>query len=160
MRMIAAAIDGVPVAGFIPPPTEAAADGETPEEFADRRRTQAAADAEKRAEIEAANGEDRRNRARGRVAGFLARERGKAKSEMPPMTPQLAETIRRAFGGMLAVCDGAEMRDGCGFNKPDAFVAHVLLDAQLESDDALSCAFLMLKRYPRQNKSAYPELFA
>jgi len=160
-RLIAAAIDGAPLAGFVPRPPEPAAPGETAEEYAARRRAQDAEDAAAAAEAAARGENAARERARGRVAGFRDRERARAGATVPPaMTPELAESVRRAFGGMLAVCDGAREQDGAGFNKPDAFVAHVLLSAGLERPDETETAYWMLRRYPRQVKSTFPEIFA
>jgi hypothetical protein len=60
---------------------------------------------------------------------------------------------------MLSVCDGAKELDGCGFNKPDAVVAHWLLSAGLETDQEVEAGFYILSRYHRQLKDSYPVLF-
>jgi hypothetical protein len=60
---------------------------------------------------------------------------------------------------MLGVCDGAHQRDGQGFNKPDAVVAHCLLTAGLETDQELEAGFMILSRYHRQLKDRFPLIF-
>ena len=48
---------------------------------------------------------------------------------------------------MLSVCDGTHAKDGVGFSKPDASVAHWLLTAGLETDQEVEAAYYMLLRY-------------
>lgn len=60
-------------------------------------------------------------------------------------------SIRRAFDWMIARCDGAETKDGAGFNKPDAAVMH-WIDAAggFVSDDTYRLVEMTLRLYAKQ----------
>ena len=76
---------------------------------------------------------------------------------------ELAERVKpvilEAFYYMLSICDGAQERDGMGFNKPDANIARLLMMVGLDTDDKLRIAERMLSRYKRQLHANYPGLF-
>ncbi len=72
--------------------------------------------------------------------------------KIPEFTPELIQSIKDALDAMIGVCDGAEMKDGVGFNKPDAHLSRWLYAAGLDNPKALEAAFLMLARYPKQVK--------
>jgi len=158
IAMIEASVEKL-ASPVLPPPVKI--DSETEEQYQarmdafrkEREEREATERAEKEARIKA--------HAKSRVEYIRNRERQRYGTEkpVPVMTEELAGAVRRAFAHMLSVCDGAEMRDGQGFNKPDAFVAHVLLTAGLETDQELEAGYLMCSRYHRQLKSREPLLF-
>jgi hypothetical protein len=68
--------------------------------------------------------------------------------------------VQEAFAFMQSVCDGAEMRDGEGFNKPDSCVAQWLAPGVAAgSKYATAAAASILRHYPRQLAERWPELF-
>jgi hypothetical protein len=99
-------------------------------------------------------------KAKSKVDGIHKREVARAKKGVRlELTPDRSAEVRAAFGYMLGVCDGANQRDGHGFNKPDAAVAHWLLTAGLETAQELEAGFLILSRYRRQLSERFPLLF-
>ena len=133
--------------------------GETQAEFEARmaRVQQELADMEaKKKEEEAAKA---KAYAKSKVGEIHARERAKAKRPLPPLTEERTAAVRAAFRHMLSVCDGAHMRDGQGFNKPDAAVAHLLLSAGLETQQELEAGYCILTRYHRQLEDTFPAIF-
>ena len=129
--------------------------GETEEEFAARM----ARLAQVESEIEAENKAMAKQIAKSKVSGIHERESKRFNSEPLPLTPQRADQVRQAFSFMLGVCDGAFLRDGQGFNKPDASVAHCLLNAGLETQQELEAGFMILSRYHRQLSDRFPLIF-
>ena len=99
--------------------------------------------------------------AKSKVAGIHEREKTRYGNQRPllPLTPERSEQVRSAFRHMLGVCDGAVLRDGVGFNKPDAAVAHCLLTAGLDDQRELEAGQMILSRYHRQLSEQYPILF-
>lgn len=142
--------------------TVTTATGESAEQYEERmKRFREAAEAFER-EQEGKKAEQDRIRGKEKAPIILERERSKAADSgrvVLPLTPERIDVVRRAFRFMLGVCDGAVQRDGQGFNKPDAVVAHLLLSAGLETDTEVEASFLMLTRYNRQLKKDYPLLF-
>jgi len=60
-------------------------------------------------------------------------------------------SIRCAFDWMIARCDGAETRDGAGFNKPDAAVMHWIdMAGGFVSDETYRLVEMTLRLYVRQ----------
>jgi len=129
--------------------------GETEEEYQARMQRLANFEQEQDAKLK----EEAKQRAKSKVDGIHRRESAKVKSQPLPLTPERSEQVRRAFKYMLGVCDGAQERDGQGFNKPDASVAHCLLTAGLENQQELEAAQMMLCRYHRQLSASYPLIF-
>ena len=130
--------------------------GETEEEFAERM--------QKLAEFEAQQAQRQQEQtkadAKSKVAGIHEREKTRyGQRPLLPLTPERSEQVRSAFRHMLGVCDGAVLRDGVGFNKPDAAVAHCLLTAGLEDQRELEAGQMILSRYHRQLSEQYPILF-
>jgi hypothetical protein len=74
------------------------------------------------------------------------------------LTDARRDAIREAYAMMLGQCDGARRKDGVGFNKPDAAVAHKLSSFNLDDDVSLTALWLMLRRYPGQ-VSGFAALF-
>jgi hypothetical protein len=60
---------------------------------------------------------------------------------------------------MLAVCDGAHVKDGVGFNKPDAVRSRWLNVLGLGDEVAQRCALSMLQGYRRQLGERFPILW-
>jgi hypothetical protein len=135
------------------------ATGETEEQFQARMQRVLEEQAKLEAEKQLSDAERNKRLAKGKVAGIHEREIARAKGERLPLTAERSAAVRSAFGFMLGVCDGAHARDGEGFNKPDAAVAHWLLTAGLETDQELEAGFCILSRYHRQLKDRYPLLF-
>ena len=113
--------------------------GETEEEF--QARMQRAAELE--AAQDAVKGNRSKEIAKSKVAGIHERESKRMTHEILPLTPERSEQVRQAFNYMLGVCDGAFQRDGQGFNKPDAGVAHWLLSAGLETNEEVEAAYFI-----------------
>lgn len=143
-------------------PTVQTTQGETPEQYEERmRRFQDAAEAFER---DRSASQADRDKARGKEKApiVLDRERERAEGtdrKVLELTPERIEAVREAFRFMLGVCDGAVLRDNQGFNKPDAFVAHLLLSAGLETPVEIEAAYWMLTRYPRQLRKSFTLLF-
>lgn len=54
---------------------------------------------------------------------------------MPKLTDAKKELLKGALGYMCSVCDGALVKDGMGFNKPDACIGHWMNSIDMESAD-------------------------
>lgn len=147
------------VQAVIPEPPAVQGESETEEQFQARITRIAAERAERAAKEEADRKQVEKDAAKARVAGIHARQTARVTRELLPLTEERADAVRRAFDHMLGVCDGALARDGQGFNKPDAFVAHCLLTAGLETRTELEAGYAMLSRYHRQLSGQFPVLF-
>ncbi len=79
--------------------------------------------------------------------------------EFPEFTESLMNVIQTALKSMLSVCDGAFLRDCVGFNKPDACLSRYLYAAGFDQEVTKQAAYLMLRRYPRQLREKFPELW-
>ncbi len=111
---------------------------------------------ERRAAFEAIDREDHNDR----VQIILGRQRNRS-PERPQLdlTPEVRQALRDAYGYMLDVCDGAQARDGMGFNKPDAAISRFLMAYDLDQDDAARAFEGLLCKYVRQLKPRFPILF-
>ena len=67
--------------------------------------------------------------------------------------------LESAIDFMLGRCDGAIMKDGQGFNKPDAAIMHWAGVDICGSENGKALAWSILRHYPRQLKDRYPEIF-
>jgi superfamily II DNA or RNA helicase len=76
------------------------------------------------------------------------------------LTDERVEAINAALKSMLEVCDGAVLKDGEGFNKPDAARSRWLYRLGLEEEDAQRAALSMLQSYQRQLRDTYPILWS
>lgn len=130
-----------------------AIDGETEEQFLIRMaKIQADLDAKTKKEMEVV--------ALQKIDMIIAREQSRLASgrlvgelKVPTeFSPELTQSIKDAFDAMLNVCDGAIMRDGIGFNKPDAMLSRYLYAAGFDNIKTLTAAYMMLARYPKQVK--------
>lgn len=99
-------------------------------------------------------------RAKAKVDGMLASERSKNGRVEKPITTQRADEIRDAIRYLAGVCDGAVMRDGQGFNKPDAYRGKLLSLAGLQADNELRAAEYIIWKYRGQIESRFPLVFA
>jgi hypothetical protein len=118
-------------------------------------------DEEMRARINAAGEEVEREVALGKLRGILGRESVKVNDvPEPELTTGRKEMLRSALEYMISVCDGAQMRDSMGFNKPDAFIARWVGMCLREEDD-VSYRVLerILVRYRRQLKGKFEEIW-
>ena len=118
-------------------------------------------DDEMMARINAAGEEVEREIALDRLQGILRRESAKVKDvPEPELTPGRMAMLRDALGYMISVCDGAEIRDMQGFNKPDAFIAR-WVGMCLREKDEVSYRVLerILVRYRRQLKGRFEEIW-
>lgn len=62
----------------------------------------------------------------------------------PELSQDRKDLLREAMYFMIGRCDGAQKRDGVGFNKPDAFIGHwIFRTGLLDSDDK---SFRLLER--------------
>lgn len=100
-----------------------------------------------------------KDEAKGKMDAIHARQKARGTRTILPLTDKRVKALKQAFRFMLSVCDGAEMRDGQGFNKPDAFIAHVILSTDLETTQEVEAAYYMLTRYYRQLHGDYNVLF-
>jgi SWI/SNF-related matrix-associated actin-dependent regulator 1 of chromatin subfamily A len=105
--------------------------------------------------------EAEKQEARDRCRSITARQRARLAEDAPelPLTDARVKAIRQALDAMLEVCDGAERRDGQGFNKPDAVRSRWLDVLGLNDEDAQRCALSMLQGYRRQLKKRFPILW-
>jgi hypothetical protein len=113
------------------------------------------------AELERVAAEQERERVMSKVQKKLGKMRsggGFADIKVPKMTKKLKKVIKNAWSDMLGMCDGAQEKDGMGFNKPDAAVAHWAMPV-LDSDEACELAWLMLRKYRGQLEDDYPVLY-
>ena len=111
------------------------------------------------AEAAAKEAAEAKTKAKSKVAKIHGRELAKQSKKLPELTPERIEAVRQAFGFMLGVCDGAFLRDGQGFNKPDAMIAHCLLTTGLETSEEVEAGYMILSRYYRQLHQDFPILF-
>jgi hypothetical protein len=166
VRMIELAVEKT-VRAVVPVPPKEGADGEakageTEAEFRVRQEKIRAAEEEYRKNKEEMDKAKAKEVAAEKARRVREREARKAEADgrkLLPLTPERAEAVRRAFGYMLGVCDGAVKKDGQGFNKPDAAVAHMINPSELAGEVELEAALLMLTRYARQLKNREPLLF-
>jgi SWI/SNF-related matrix-associated actin-dependent regulator 1 of chromatin subfamily A len=129
--------------------------GETVSQFRERMEK---VERENREREERAAEEEKLQR-HGRTMGLLERNKARVARQLLPLTDERKAVVRRAFSFMLSVCDGAEMRDGQGFNKPDALVAHWMLSGGLHEDYEVETAYYILTRYYGQLHEDYENLF-
>lgn len=140
---------------LLPPALAARQPGETEEEHRARiAQAQAKIDDEIKAAAEA-----ERKAKKARCDEIHDRQRARVTRDLLPITDRRAGDIRDAFKRMLGVCDGAKLRDGAGFNKPDACIAHFLLTYGLDDPSEVETAYWMLSHYHRQLHEAFPGLF-
>lgn len=62
--------------------------------------------------------------------------------------------ILEALAFLSARCDGAEAKDGMGFNKPDAYLGHSLAHRDFLTEEETAQALLMLRKYAAQLSEA------
>jgi SWI/SNF-related matrix-associated actin-dependent regulator 1 of chromatin subfamily A len=113
------------------------------------------------ARINAAEQEADREVALGKLHGIIGRESAKVNNvPEPELTLGRKEMLRQAYDYMLSICDGAETRDGKGFNKPDAMIAR-WIGCCLRDEDDISFRALerILVRYRRQLKGKFEEIW-
>lgn len=128
------------------------------DETVEEQETRAAAIAQAEKEVEL---EESRQRAGSRVRGILVQERARACGPERELTDDVKVAIRESFDYLLSVCDGAFLKDGQGFNKPDARRAQALREGiELGVEDAWRASERMLTRYRRQLAARHPGLFA
>lgn len=67
----------------------------------------------------------------------------------PELTEERKSLLRGALGHLCSVCDGAFLRDGMGFNKPDACIGHWMasIDMETAEDDIYRVLERILVRY-------------
>lgn len=137
------AIDrGIEVKPFNP------SEGETDEQFLARM-------AQVQSDLDAKNKNETQTIALQKIDMIIVREKSRVTSGkiyIPEFTPELTQFIKVSLDSMLGVCDGAKMKDGVGFNKPDAMLSRWLYSAGFDNPKTLEAAYLMLKRYPKQVK--------
>jgi SNF2 family DNA or RNA helicase len=117
-----------------------------------RARLQALEDAAKEAE---------RQEAVSWVHNILGREIAKAVMPEPKLTTRRINLIKEALGYMIGRCDGARTKDGMGFNKPDAAIAHWIFRTGLRDDDEVTLRVTerILSRYFRQLGEGFGEIW-
>lgn len=78
-----------------------------------------------------------------------------------PLSENVLDACECALRYMLSVCDGAERKDGRGFNKPDAARMHwVDVLYWRQTPEAQHLLLSTLRAYPRQLRDTYPQLWA
>lgn len=99
--------------------------------------------------------------ARERCESITTRQRAKLGAEAPELklTAKRVVAINEALAAMLGVCDGAMVKDGVGFNKPDAVRSRWLNVLGLGDEVAQRCALSMLQGYRRQLGERFPILW-
>jgi intein/homing endonuclease len=119
-------------------------------------------DEELAARIQSAEDEVNREIALGKLQAIAGREAAKVNDvPEPELTPGRKAMLREALDYMVGRCDGAVMRDGMGFNRPDAFIGHWLYATGLRDDDELPFRVLerILVRYRRQLKEGFEAIW-
>lgn len=119
-------------------------------------------DEELAARIGAADAEANRQIALGKLSAIAGREAAKVNdTPEPELTPERKDMLREALGYMAGRCDGAETKDGVGFNKPDARIGHWLNDTGLRDEDDMAFRVLerILVRYRRQLNNQFDEIW-
>jgi hypothetical protein len=86
-------------------------------------------------------------------------ERRLAREEHVELTAEQREAVRAAFGYLCSVCDGAETEDNSGFNKADQGIRRWLEVVGLNDGQAMQLAYHVVRKYPRQVKDMYPQLW-
>ena len=158
-KMVEAAVERK-MAVEITAPARTNSETETQEEFDARMARIEAAQKELETKKVTESAEQAKSRAKGKVDLIHGREKARNSRPILPLTEKRVGVVRESFKFMLSVCDGAHSKDGQGFNKPDAVVAHWLLTAGLETPKEVEAAYYMLVRYHRQLSGSYPVLFA
>lgn len=117
-------------------------------------------EADRREAIEDAAAEQDRTACRARVArrALILRAESPELTEIQ-WTPELMESVRGAIDFLASVCDGAQVKDGAGFNKIDAARGRWLAVAGMDTDDAMITGLEIARRYPRQLREMFPALF-
>jgi SWI/SNF-related matrix-associated actin-dependent regulator 1 of chromatin subfamily A len=89
------------------------------------------------------------------------RQRANGEAEVPEsiQDPAYRRQLIEAHTDMLTHCDGARTLDGVGFNKPDAARAVSLTAFDLDTTEAASALWLLLRRYRRQLSERGHRLF-
>jgi len=93
-----------------------------------------------------------------KVGGKLGDLTSGGSTKIPVITDDISSDLKDAWRYMLSVCDGAFEKDGSGFNKPDASVAHWMMPV-LDDEKSLQVAWLILKKYKRQLLEKYPRIY-
>lgn len=155
IRLIEAAVERL----IVPQTPAQTQKSETQEEFEQRMAQIQAAQLRLEQEQLATAVQNQKLRGKAKASKIHNREQQKATRPILTLTPERIEAVKKAFGYMLSICDGAKSLDGMGFSKPDASVARYLEWAGLENQVELEAAYFMLNRYHRQLSSSYPVLF-
>jgi SWI/SNF-related matrix-associated actin-dependent regulator 1 of chromatin subfamily A len=112
--------------------------------------------------IKAAENEANREEAFGKLERIAGREAAKVNEiPEPELTVERKDMLREALDYMIGRCDGANQRDGIGFNKPDASIGHWIYRTGLRDEDELPFRVLerILIRYRRQLKGQFEEIW-
>lgn len=80
-------------------------------------------------------------------AGKVLRKRGV--TEVKPLDPEVLAEVIEAYNYMVSVCDGAQEKDGVGFNAADAGTARALA-LHLDHPETQVALLHILRGYPRQ----------
>ena len=117
--------------------------------------------AERLAALRAAEEEAEREHARSRVHSWLSRELAKSDIPEPPLTMERKELLRGALDWMCNRCDGARKKDGMGFNKPDAAMAHWIHRTGMTDNDEVTWRVTerILSRYYRQMRGIFEAIW-
>lgn len=114
--------------------------------------------AERIAKLDRAAREAHRDTHRDYVDRVLDRQAQRGYHTDKPLTDEIRDAIRLGYQHMLGQCDGAKRKDGVGFNKSDAGIAHKVNLFDLDDDNALRALWAILRHYPGQLGSL-PVLF-
>jgi SWI/SNF-related matrix-associated actin-dependent regulator 1 of chromatin subfamily A len=107
--------------------------------------------------IEREQAESDRQRERGARQDQIARRL--EREEHVELTVEQQAAVRGAFGYLCSVCDGAETEDLSGFNKADQGIRRWLETVGLDDGQAMQLAYHVVRRYPRQVKEQFPQLW-
>lgn len=80
---------------------------------------------------------------------------------MPDLTTDRKDMLRAALDYMTSMCDGAVLKDGKGFNRPDACIGHWMQATGLrdEDEEAFRVLECILYRYKRQLGNKFDEIW-
>ena len=99
--------------------------------------------------------------AKSKISSILSREIAKSEVPEPELTSDRKRLIRQALSYMCNRCDGAVKKDGQGFSKPDAAIAHWVNATGLEESDDITFRVTerILSRYYGQLHGLYDAIW-
>jgi len=111
---------------------------------------------EARAQAKSSRRESPEARARRAIKRVTVTNKSTRTADLPEMTPERVELVRRGYEVLTSVCDGAREKDRMGFNAPDAANVHALAQVTATTTDpelrepAYQALYLVIRKYKDQ----------